>query len=108
MPAIPGMPPLLNGLCVVPAGMEEGTSVNIPDFEFGLVVGETVDFRFFIGRDRQQDPLATLVENAEEELEELSTLEVSLSTEEENTAANTIIRSPWRSYVSFGNGNEHD
>lgn len=82
MPAIPGMPPLLNGLCLVPVGMEEGSDIAIPESEFGLVIGEPVDFRFFIGRDRPQDSTGSTVENAEESLEELSILELNLSADE--------------------------
>ncbi len=91
MPAIPGMPPLLNGLCVVPVGTEEGSSFDIPGLEFGLVVGEAVDFRFFIGRDRPEDQLGFTVENAEEALEELTTLEVHFSAEEGESADKTVI-----------------
>ena len=39
--AIPGFAPPVNALCVAPAGMEEGTGVELPDEELGLVVGET-------------------------------------------------------------------
>ncbi|MBF0287147.1 MAG: Hsp70 family protein [SAR324 cluster bacterium] len=91
MPAIPGMPALLNGLCVVPVGTEEGSSFDIPGLEFGLVVGEPVDFRFFIGRDRPEDQLGETVENAEESLEELTTLEVHFSVEEGESADQTVI-----------------
>ena len=99
MPAIPGMPALLNGICVVPVGMEEGSSLEIPDSEFGLLVGETADFRFFIGRDRN-DELGTLVENAEEILEELSTLVVQLTTETEKEADHSLIPVKLRVHLS--------
>ena len=46
MPAVPGMAAPLKALCVVPFGMEEGTEAQIPEREFGLVVGETAEFRF--------------------------------------------------------------
>ena len=77
MPAIPGMPPFMNGLCVAPSGMEEGSEVKLPGMEFGLLVGETAQFRFFISRERK-DEAGDLLENAEEELEELASLEVCL------------------------------
>jgi molecular chaperone DnaK (HSP70) len=47
MPAIPGFAPPVKALCVAPKGLEEGSTVELPDDELGLVVGETVGFRFF-------------------------------------------------------------
>ena len=38
MPAVPGIPAPLKALAVAQFGMEEGTSVRIPDREFGLIV----------------------------------------------------------------------
>src|SRR5690606_5783261 len=43
--AIPGAMPELQGVCVVPEGMEEGTSYLL-DREFGLLTGQEVEFRF--------------------------------------------------------------
>lgn len=83
MPAIPGMPALIDGLCVAPAGMEEGSNIQIPESEFELLTGETVGFQFFIGKDRQQDQAGAVIQNAEEKLEELSTLEVHLDSNKE-------------------------
>ncbi|MGK0288961.1 MAG: hypothetical protein ACI86H_000382 [bacterium] len=91
MPAIPGMPPIFNALCVAPAGMEEGNSLSIPEAEFGLVTGETVDFRFFMSRDRIQDQLGEIVENAEEVLEELSPLEIHLPSQERESSDYNVI-----------------
>ena len=71
----------MNGLCVAPSGMEEGSEVHLPGMEFGLLVGETAQFRFFISRERK-DEVGDLVENAEEELEELASLEVCLEMED--------------------------
>jgi molecular chaperone DnaK (HSP70) len=81
MPVIPGMPPFMNGLCVAPSGMEEGSEVHLLGMEFGLLVGQTAQFRFFISRERK-DEAGDLVENAEEELEELASLEVCLEMED--------------------------
>ena len=47
MPAVPGMRPPLKALCVAPLGLEEGSEVELPAHEFGLVVGEPAEFRFF-------------------------------------------------------------
>ena len=79
MPAIPGMPAPLKALCVVPFGMEEGTSAALPDREFGLVVGEPAEFRFLSSLVRKTDRPGTLIEDWGDDLEELSPLEVTLA-----------------------------
>jgi molecular chaperone DnaK (HSP70) len=78
MPAIPGFAPPVKALCVVPFGMEEGTSVKLPDEELGLVVGETAEFRFFAASDRQTDAPGLLVDPEDAVLEELSPVEAKL------------------------------
>lgn len=81
--AIPGMPRPLQAVCVVPFGMEEGTEVEVPGKEVGLVVGREARFRFFAAADRKEDqPGVALKEWTEEELIETSPLEVSLETED--------------------------
>jgi hypothetical protein len=71
----------LKALCVVPFGMEEGTEAAIPDREFGLVVGESAEFRFLSSTIRKQDRVGDLLENWGTEIEELSPLEVTLTLE---------------------------
>ncbi len=46
VPAVPGIEPPINAMCVVPFGMEEGSHVQVPGSELGLVIGEQVEFRF--------------------------------------------------------------
>ena len=41
-------------LCVVPFGMEEGTELDVPGGEIGVVVGEQAFFRFFSSAIRKQ------------------------------------------------------
>jgi hypothetical protein len=77
MPAVPGMPAPLKALCVVPFGMEEGTSAPI-DREFGLIVGEPAEFRFLSSATRKGDAPGTLVDDWGDDIEELSPLEVTL------------------------------
>jgi hypothetical protein len=77
MPAVPGLPAPLKALCVVPFGMEEGTSTTIGGREFGLVVGEPAEFRFLSSTVRK-DPPGALIEDWGDELEELGPLEVTL------------------------------
>ncbi|HEY7712312.1 MAG TPA: Hsp70 family protein [Candidatus Entotheonella sp.] len=81
MPAIPGMTAPLKALCVVPFGMEEGTEAQIPNREFGLVVGETAEFRFLSSTVRKQEPIGTLIDDWGDEIEELNPLEVTLDLE---------------------------
>jgi hypothetical protein len=78
MPAVPGLAAPLKALCVVPFGMEEGTSAEIRAREFGLVVGEPAEFRFLSSSIRKADAPGTLVEDWGDEIEELSPLEVTL------------------------------
>lgn len=77
MPAIPGIPPPMKALCVVPNGMEEGTSADIPDLELGLVIGETVNFPFFSSNRRKNDTLGVVLEDITE-LDPNVSLETSL------------------------------
>jgi hypothetical protein len=77
MPAAPGFNAPLKALTVVPFGMEEGTDVRIPGREFGLVVGEPAEFRFFTSVTRKNDQPGNLIEDFGGELEELSPMEVT-------------------------------
>ena len=77
MPAAPGFAAPLKALTVVPFGMEEGTDVRIPGREFGLVVGEPAEFRFFTSVTRKDDQPGNLIEDFGGELEELSPMEVT-------------------------------
>jgi hypothetical protein len=59
--------------------MEEGTEVELPDDEFGLVIGEPVRFRFFASKTRREDTVGTRLDFwAEGELEELDEIEITL------------------------------
>jgi hypothetical protein len=78
MPAVPGVPAPLKALCVVPFGMEEGTTASIPNREFGLVVGEPAEFRFLSSTVRKTDPPGALIDDWADELGELGPLEVTL------------------------------
>ena len=78
MPAVPGLEAPLKALCVVPFGMEEGTEAAIPDREFGLVVGDPVEFRFLSSNVRKQDQIGNLLEDWGTDLEERSPLQVTL------------------------------
>ncbi|MBB1127341.1 Hsp70 family protein [Thiospirillum jenense] len=77
MPAVPGIEPELNALCLVPFGLEEGSEPIAPPQEFGLIVGEPVRFRFFGSSVRREDRVGDLLEewNSDEllELDEIHT-----------------------------------
>ena len=62
MPAIPGFAPPVKALCVAPQGLEEGSTVELPDDELGVVVGETSYFRFFSAPSRPDDAAGTLLD----------------------------------------------
>jgi molecular chaperone DnaK (HSP70) len=78
LPAIPGSPPPIKALCVVPFGMEEGTESDVPGQEFGLVVGEPAEFRFLGSTQRRNDPVGTLIEEWQGEIDELAPLATTL------------------------------
>ena len=82
MPAVPGMAPDIVALCIAPFGMEEGTQEELPEDEFGLVVGEPVRFRFFASTTRRDDKVGTRLDYwTNEELSELDELDVTLPEE---------------------------
>jgi molecular chaperone DnaK (HSP70) len=78
MPAVPGMRPPIKALCVAPFGMEEGTEADMPKQEFGLVVGEQVEFRFLGSSIRRHDPAGNMIEEWEADIEELAPVAVTL------------------------------
>jgi hypothetical protein len=90
MPAVPGMPPEIQALCIAPFGMEEGTEVELPNDEFGVIVGEPVRFRFFGSKTRREDSVGTRLDYwSDDELEELDEIEITLP--EENRKAGEVI-----------------
>ncbi len=85
-PAVPGIERPLSALCVVPFGMEEGTQIDVPSEEIGLVVGEQAKFRFFSSPVRKQDAPGDLVDQwSEVEIEETDSLEANLPGDEKFT-----------------------
>ncbi len=82
MPAVPGLAPEIQALCIAPFGMEEGTQEELPDEELGLVVGEPVRFRFFASNSRRDDKVGIRLDYwTDDELEELDEIEISLPEE---------------------------
>jgi molecular chaperone DnaK (HSP70) len=81
MPAVPGFPAPIKALAVAQFGMEEGTSTTIPGRQFGLIVDEPAEFRFFCSAVRRDDEPGALIEDFGDDLEELSPVQVNLTSE---------------------------
>lgn len=79
MPAVPGLPPPMKALAIVPFGLEEGSSVALPKYEFSLRTGEPAEFRFFSSTTRQADKPGDLLDPIPPDVEELAPMEVTLS-----------------------------
>ncbi len=80
-PAVPGVEPPTLALCVAPFGMEEGSQVALPSAELGVVVGESVTFRFFGSSVRRDDVAGSVLPEPERELDELSPISITLPAE---------------------------
>ena len=76
-PAVPGFAPPVRAVCLAPFGMEEGSTVDLPQLEVGAVVGDTASFRFFASSTRREDAAGAVVEEVDE-LEELPAIETTL------------------------------
>jgi hypothetical protein len=95
MPSVPGIPTPVKALCVVPFGMEEGTSADIRDREFGLVVGDPAVFTLMASTVRQEDEAGAIVEDWEGAIQPVATMETVLTPSEDmessETPAGTIV-----------------
>ncbi|MCZ2341798.1 MAG: Hsp70 family protein [Bacteroidales bacterium] len=85
-PAIPGLSPPMKAVCVAPFGMEEGTETDIPAQEFGLVVGEEVEFRFLGSTVRHEDAPGTVIDDWEGQIDELAPVRVKLAVQDAGTS----------------------
>lgn len=85
-PAIPGFPRPIKALCVVPFGMEEGTESDILGHEFGLIIGQKVAFRFLSSSTRKNDTLGTILDEWDDEVHEISPLQLTLESPEKNAS----------------------
>ncbi|MBI2689167.1 MAG: Hsp70 family protein [Acidobacteria bacterium] len=90
MPAVPGFPAPMKALAVVPFGLEEGSSVELPRTEFGLLTGEPAEFRFFSSVARREDKPGDVLDPIPPEVEELSPIEVTLPTAAEKVTRVTL------------------
>jgi molecular chaperone DnaK (HSP70) len=90
MPAIPGFSPPVKALCVAPQGLEEGSTVALPDDELGLVVGETSNFRFFAAATRKDDAAGALLDADAPGLAELDPVEKLVEADGERKAGDLV------------------
>jgi len=90
MPAVPGIPTPMKALTVVPFGLEEGSSVELPKMEFGLLTGEPAEFRFFSSVARREDKPGDVLDPVPAEVEELSPIEVTLPAAAEKVTRVTL------------------
>jgi len=96
-PAVPGFAPPVRAVCLAPFGMEEGSTVDLPQLEVGAVVGETASFRFFASSTRREDAPGAVVEDVDE-LEELPAMETTLPAAE--GAAGEVLPVHLRSHAT--------
>ncbi|MBK1716917.1 Hsp70 family protein [Thiocystis violacea] len=93
MPAVPGMEPELQALCLVPFGLEEGSEPVAPPQEFGLVVGEPVRFHFFSSSVRREDQVGDLLDEwRDDELAELDEIQTILTAEDRKKGEVVAVR----------------
>lgn len=62
--------------------MEEGTESDIPGHEFGLIIGQKVAFRFLSSSTRKNDTLGTILDEWDDEVHEISPLQLTLESPE--------------------------
>jgi molecular chaperone DnaK (HSP70) len=90
MPAVPGMAPPLKALCVASFGMEEGTEAEVPEREFGLVIGEPAEFRFLSSTTRKEDRVGTLIDEVDDTINELAPVATQLGSEKDARAGQLV------------------
>ena len=78
LPAVPGMPAPIKALRVAPFGMEEGSSSELTEREFNLIVGEPAKFDFLGSSVRTDDTVGSLIEDWESDIEPITTIETTL------------------------------
>jgi molecular chaperone DnaK (HSP70) len=78
LPAVPGYKPPLKALCVAQQGTEEGTTLEIKDRTFGLMIGKQAEFTFFKSNCRRDDTFGTMIEEMDEDFAETSSLVIEL------------------------------
>jgi hypothetical protein len=97
--AVPGAPRPLRTLCVVPFGMEEGSKIDVPGEEIGLIVGQPAQFRFFSSSTRRHDKAGDVLSTwTPDDIEETDSLETVLPADESLEEAYVPVR--FQSYIT--------
>ncbi len=78
LPAVPGYKPPLKALCVAQQGTEEGTTLEIKDRTFGLMIGKQAEFKFFKSNCRRDDTFGAMIEEMDDDFAETSSLVIEL------------------------------
>jgi hypothetical protein len=99
LPAVPGMRPPMRAVCIAPMGMEEGTEAELPNREFGLVVGEPVEFKFLGSTQRPDDTVGLIVDEWEDTIEVAAPVSCTLPLESD-TAKDTVVPVKLRTKVT--------
>ena len=90
MPAVPGFPPPMDALCVVPFGSEDGSTYDVPMGNLGLIVGESCQFKFFSSNERQEDTLGIMLDEFSlDKLSEMAPMTAML-TDESGQSGNIV------------------
>lgn len=95
-PAVPGMQPPIKLLCIVPYGLEEGSTCEISGSKIDLSLwkGEPVEFRFFSSTSRRNDKPGAIGDFDSETCEEHNPLETTIgNASEEGEAVKVDLRS---------------
>ncbi len=79
-PAVPGFEPPMKAMCVVPYGMEEGSTHDISgqDIDLCVYTGEPGMFQFLSSTSRQNDDLGELMDVEDDEFEHHTPVETTL------------------------------
>ncbi len=78
---------------MVPYGMEEGSEIDVPGEEIGLIIGQPAQFRFFSSSTRRQDrPGNVLSSWTPDDLAETDSLETMLPADESLEDAYVPVR----------------
>ena len=95
MPAIPGFTPPINGVCIVPLGMEEGSKSDIPVDGLGVLIGEETHFNLYMSTDRSEDTFGDVIEGIDnydvDSIIALPTLKACLPKNDETNDSNAIL-----------------
>jgi hypothetical protein len=80
----------MKALCVAKQGTEEGTTLDIEERSFGLVIGKNVEFKFFKSNCRREDEFGLMIEEMNDDFEDTSALSIELPAYEGMKAGDVV------------------